>query len=84
MGCNCKKTAESAKKYTDEETIVELHGIEKVKFFLRKIIIVVLSIIVFIIGIPLLIIKLIIDKSKGKKIRINLSKIIKVFHVKEQ
>ena len=45
MGCNCKDTAKKARKYTDDETIKETHGTEKVAMIIGKIFIVILKII---------------------------------------
>lgn len=41
MGCNCKKQAEKAQKYTDEETTEELHGVRRAAEFLSKFFIVI-------------------------------------------
>lgn len=55
MGCNCKKTAEKAQKYTDEETIREVHGVEKVAMFISKFFIVILLLVILIIAVPVII-----------------------------
>lgn len=55
MGCNCKKTAEKAQKYTDEETIREVHGAEKAAMVISKFFIVFLLLIILIIAVPVII-----------------------------
>lgn len=82
MGCNCKKTAKAAKKYTDEETVDILTGVRKLLYFIRKILTVVLVIIVFIIATPFLVLAGIRNMVFGQNLKINISKIIKVFHVR--
>jgi hypothetical protein len=82
MSCNCKKTAQKIEKYSDEETLIKLKGLDKIRFKLRYLITLLLIIIVFIIMIPFGIIYGIVHILKGEKIKINVSKIIKIFHVK--
>lgn len=81
-GCNCKKTAKKFQKYTDEETVENLKGVKKIRFKIRYLITIVLVMLVFIIMIPFGIIYGIVHILKGKKIKINISKIIKIFNVK--
>ena len=81
-GCNCKKTAERVSKYTDEETVENLKGVKKIRFKIRYLITIVLVMLVFIIMIPFGIIYGIVHILKGEKIKINISKIIKIFNVK--
>lgn len=82
MGCNCKKTAKAAAKYTDEETIHKLSGFNKLLFIVRKIVTIVLVVLIFIIVIPFGIINGIIRIITGRSLKINVSKIIKLFHVR--
>lgn len=82
MGCNCKQTAKKVQKYTDEETVENLKGVKKIRFKLRYLITIVLVMLVFIIMIPFGIIYGIVHILKGEKIKINISKIIKIFNVK--
>lgn len=82
MGCNCKKTAKKIQKYTDEETVENLKGVKKIRFKIRYLITIVLVMLVFIIMIPFGIIYGIVHILKGEKIKINISKIIKIFNVK--
>jgi hypothetical protein len=82
MGCNCKKKAERVSKYTDDKTIEKLKGVKKIRFKLRYLITLLLVIIVFIIMVPFGIIYGIVHILKGEKIKINISKIIKIFNVK--
>lgn len=55
MGCNCKDTAKKARKYTDDETIKETHGTEKVAMIIGKIFIVILLFVILIIAAPVLV-----------------------------
>lgn len=75
MGCNCKDTAKRASKYTNEETIREVHGPEKAAMVISKIFIVIFTILVLIIVTPILILYIIYLLVTGKNI--NLSKIFK-------
>lgn len=75
MGCNCKKTAEKAQKYTDEETIREVHGAEKTAMFISKFFIVILLFVILIIAAPILIIYSIFAVVTGRSI--NLGKLFK-------
>lgn len=84
MGCKCKETAATVQKYTKDRTLEELHGFKAILFLFRKIITVVLALLVFIIAVPFLIIFVIIRVIRGKKIKLNLTKIIKAFHVKTE
>lgn len=84
MGCNCKKTANAAKKYTNEDTVDNLTGVKKLLFFIKKILTVVLVIIVFIIGTPFLIINGVKRILTKKSLRINLTNIIKLFNVRSK
>lgn len=70
MGCNCKKTAEKAQKYTDEETIREVHGTEKAAMFISKIFIVILLFVILIIAAPFLIVYAIFAAITGRSINI--------------
>ena len=81
-GCKCKETAQHARKSSTEETMVQLKGIKKIIWFIKKLIIIVLVLNLFIIITPFIILIGIIQILKGKKLRINLTKIIKLFHVK--
>lgn len=81
-GCKCKETAQNARKYSTEETMVQLKGIKKIIWLIKKLIIIVLVLNLFIIITPFIILIGIIQILKGKKLRINLTKIIKLFHVK--
>lgn len=82
MGCNCKKTAHNVAKYTNDNTIDELTGARKIAFGIRKIVTIVLVILVFIFATPFVIMYGIIRIIRGKSLRINVSKIIKLFHVR--
>ena len=75
MGCNCKKTAEKARKYTDDETIREVHGTEKVAMFISKFFIVILLFVILIIAAPVLIIYSVFAVVTGRSI--NIGKLLK-------
>lgn len=75
MGCKCKETAEKAKKYTDDETIVEVHGTEKAAMIISKIFIVILLFVILIIAAPILIIWSVFAAVTGRGI--NLGKLLK-------
>lgn len=70
MGCNCKDTARRARKYTDEETIREVHGTEKAAMVINKIFTVIFLFIILIIVSPALIIYLLFAGITGRKINI--------------
>jgi ABC-type bacteriocin/lantibiotic exporter with double-glycine peptidase domain len=70
MGCNCKKTAEKASKYTDEETVREVHGTEKAAMFISKIFIVILLFVILIIAVPLIMVYFIFVIFTGRSINI--------------
>lgn len=84
MGCKCKDTAKAAAKYSNDTTVKQLTGIKKGLMIGRQILTYILVILLFIIAIPFLIILAISKMVKGKKITVNISKIIKVFHVKSE
>lgn len=75
MGCNCKDKAIKAKKYTDDETIREVHGAERMAMRISKIFIVILLFVVLIIAAPILIVWSIFAVITGKSI--NLGKLFK-------
>lgn len=75
MGCNCKEKALKAQKYTDDETIKEVHGTEKAAMMISKFFIVILLFVVLIIAAPILIIWAIYAAITGKSI--NLGKLFK-------
>lgn len=75
MGCNCKDTARKARKYTDDETIRETHGTEKVAMMISKIFIVILLFVVLIIAAPVLIMYSVFAAVTGRSI--NLGKFFK-------
>ncbi len=70
MGCNCKKTAEKAQKYTDEETIREVHGAERAAMFISKFFIVILLLVILIIAVPILIVYSVFAAVTGRSINI--------------
>ena len=75
MGCNCKEKALKAKKYTDDETITEVHGTERVAMTISKIFVVIFLFVVLIIAAPILIVWSIFAVTTGKSI--NLGKLFK-------
>lgn len=75
MGCNCKKTAENARKYTDEETLREVHGAEKAAMVVTKIFTVILLFVILIIAVPVIIFYSIFAVVTGKNI--NIGKLLK-------
>lgn len=75
MGCNCKNTAKKAQKYTDEETIREVHGTEKAAMFISKFFIVILLFVILIIAAPVIIFYAIFALVTGKSI--NIGKLLK-------
>lgn len=75
MGCNCKEKAKRASKYTDEETIREVHGAEKVAMFISKFFTVILLLIILIIAAPFIVIYSVFAVVTGKSI--NIGKIFK-------
>lgn len=81
MGCNCKDKALKAKKYTDDETIREVHGTERVAMRISKFFIVILLFVVLIIAAPILIIWSIFAVITGKGI--NLGKVFKKYGKRE-
>ena len=82
MGCNCKDKALKAKKYTDDETIREVHGTERAAMAISKFFIVILLFVVLIIAAPILIIWSIFAALTGKSI--NLGKLFKRHGKREQ
>lgn len=70
MGCNCKKTAEKVQKYTDEETIREVHGAERAAMFISKFFIVILLLVILIIAAPILIVYSVFAAVTGRSINI--------------
>lgn len=84
--CNCKnkKIAKTAQKYSDDDTMVRMRGIAKVIHVFKIVLIFVLVFSLFIIVTPFTLIYIIISKCKRKKIKINVSKLIRVFYVKTQ
>lgn len=70
MGCNCKETAKKAQKYTDDETISEVHGAERAAMMINKFFIVILLFIILIIVAPILIVYAIFAAVTGKDIKI--------------
>ena len=70
MGCNCKKKAKNASKYTDEETLEELKGVKKFKMFISKVIIAVLIFLILIVLCPIIIVYCMICLITGKKIKL--------------
>ena len=75
MGCKCKEKALKARKYTDEETMTEARGIERVGMAISKFFIVILLFVVLIIAAPVLIVWSIFAVITGKSI--NLGKLFK-------
>lgn len=75
MGCNCKKTAEKARKYTDDETIREVRGAERMAMFISKFFIVILLFVILIIAAPVLIIYSVFAVVTGRSI--NIGKLLK-------
>lgn len=84
MGCNCKDKANTAKKYTDSETMETLEGARKVSFMIRQIITVLLLVIVFIIAFPLFIINSVIRIITGNSLKINVTNFIRLFNVRHE
>jgi hypothetical protein len=82
MSCNCKKTAQKIEKYSDEKTLIKLKGLDKIMYIMRGIITILLIVLLFIIVVPFVIMYMIYYMIRGKKIKINVSKITKIFHVK--
>ncbi len=74
MGCNCKKTAENASKYTDDETVIPLNGFNKVLSFIGKFIIGIFIFLLIIVVFPFIIIYVAVCIIMGKHIRLNLYK----------
>lgn len=79
MGCNCKKTAEKAGKYSNDGSsgLEMVHGIESVFMFLLRVIVSILAISLIIIIFPFIIVWVIVGSITGKGIRINLKKLFK-------
>lgn len=75
MGCNCKNIANKAQKYTDEETTLELRGVEKSSEWITKFFVAISLIIIIIISIPIITIYAIYCVLTGSSI--NISKILK-------
>lgn len=72
MGCNCKKTAENASKYTDDETFEVVKGIKKVTMVLGKIIIAILLFLILIVTCPFIIVYCMICLIVGKPMKLGL------------
>lgn len=74
MGCNCKKTAENASRYTDEETVTQIKGFRKILSFVGKLIIGIFIFLLIIVVFPFIIIYVIICIIMGRPIRLKLYK----------
>jgi hypothetical protein len=70
MGCKCKDTARKVSKYTDEETIREVHGAEKAAMFVSKIFTVILLFVILIIAAPFLVAYAVFAVVTGRSINI--------------
>ncbi len=75
MGCKCKDTARKARKYTNEETIREVHGAERTAMFISKFFTVILLFVILIIAAPFLIVYSVFAAVTGRSI--NLGKLFK-------
>lgn len=75
MGCNCKKVAKNAQKYTDEETLEEPRGVKKASNFLTKFFVVILLIVVLIICMPFIVAYALYCVLTGNSV--NISKILR-------
>lgn len=80
--CNCKKTAKKVQKYTDDETIIKLKGIRKVLNMVKILIIFVLVFLLFIVSAPFVCMYLIIQHIRGLELKLNVTKLIRIFYVK--
>lgn len=72
MGCNCKKTAENASKYTDDEPIEVLTGIKKTAMIISKAIIAILIFLILIVVCPFIILYCMICLVIGKPLKFKL------------
>lgn len=78
MACNCKKTAEKAGKYSDnqEKGVEEINGSQRLVVILMRIILTILATGVIIVILPFMILYILICMIVGKEIRFNLGKIL--------
>lgn len=78
MGCNCKKTAVNAGKYSDDGSGVEIvRGLKKIPVFLLRALLVILASGLIIVILPFFLLWIMFRMIIGKEIRVNLSKILK-------
>lgn len=78
MGCNCKKTAANAGKYSDDGSGVEIvRGLKKIPVFLLRALLVILASGLIIVILPFFLLWIMFRMIIGKEIKVNLSKILK-------
>ena len=85
MACNCKETAKNAGKYSDDGIgLYVIEGVEKVLVFLLRILTVLLALSLIIVILPFFLVYIAFMMILGKKVKINLEKLIKRRHHAER
>lgn len=78
MGCNCKKTAENAGKYSDDGNGLEIvRGFGKIPVFLLRIILTILAVSLIIVILPFFLLWITFRMIMGKDVKINLRKLLR-------
>lgn len=78
MGCNCKKTAENAGKYSDDGSGVEvIKGLGRIPIFLLRALLTILAVSLIIVILPFFLLWITFRMIIGKDVKINLRKLLK-------
>ena len=78
MACNCKKTAETAGKYSDDGNGLEtVKGFGKIPVFLLRTLLTILAVSLIIVILPFFLLWIAFRMIIGKDVKINLRKLLK-------
>lgn len=84
MGCNCKKTAENAGKYSDDGIGVEVvKGLGRIPIFLLRALLTILAVSLIIVILPFFLLWITFRMIIGKDVKINLRKLLRINEERE-